>query len=46
MKYKMIFLLLVLMGTLVSCEDVLDVSPQNSLTFRNALETEKIWKGL
>lgn len=46
MKYKMIFLLLVLMGTLVSCEDVLDVSPQNSLTFKNALETEKDLEGV
>lgn len=45
MKCKIISFLLVLMGTLVSCEDTLDVSPQNSLTFKNALETEKDLEG-
>ncbi|WP_099291423.1 RagB/SusD family nutrient uptake outer membrane protein [Butyricimonas sp. Marseille-P3923] len=45
MKYKIIYLLFVLMVTFASCEDVLDVSPQNSLTFRNALETEKDLEG-
>lgn len=40
MKYWIIFFLLLSMG-ITGCEDVLDVTPENSLTFRNGIETEK-----
>ena len=40
MKYWIIFFLLLAMG-ITGCEDVLDVTPENSLTFRNGIETEK-----
>lgn len=45
MRYKIVLLLLVFVGSLTSCEEVLDVIPENSLTFKNALETEKDLEG-
>ena len=43
---RIIFLLVMLAGSFISCEDALDLTPENSLTFRNALETEKDLEGV
>ena len=40
MKYRIIYFLIIL-WSITGCEDLLDVNPKNSLTFKNALETEK-----
>lgn len=45
MRHKIVLLLLVFVGSLTSCEEALDVTPENSLTFKNALETEKDLEG-
>ena len=38
--------MVMLAGSFISCEDALDLTPENSLTFRNALETEKDLEGV
>lgn len=37
---RFIGLIVFFLGGLVACENVLDLSPENSITFKNALETE------
>lgn len=41
MRYYILVILIVLMVGALSCEDMLDVKPKNSLTFANAFETEQ-----